>query len=49
MAPELIKGDIQYTDRVDIWSFGIMMLEFIFGEPPYLNLPQTKVLYLILT
>ena len=26
-----------------------MILEFIFGEPPYLNQPQAKVCYLILT
>jgi serine/threonine protein kinase len=26
-----------------------MMLEFAFGEPPYLNLPQTQVCYMILT
>jgi serine/threonine-protein kinase 24/25/MST4 len=26
-----------------------MMLEFAYGEPPYLNLPQTQVCYMILT
>lgn len=39
MAPEIIKAVDQYTEKVDIWSLGIMMLEFAFGEPPYLNLP----------
>ena len=41
MAPEIIKAIDQYTEKVDIWSLGIMMLELTFGEPPYMNLPQT--------
>ena len=24
------------------------MLEFVFGEPPYINMPQAKILFLIL-
>jgi protein-serine/threonine kinase len=39
MAPEIIRAAEMYTEKVDIWSLGIMMLEFAFGEPPYLNLP----------
>ena len=49
MAPEIIKAVEMYTEKVDIWSLGIMMLEFAYGEPPYLNLPQTQVCYMILT
>ncbi len=49
MAPEIIRATEMYTEKVDIWSLGIMMLEFAFGEPPYLNLPQTQVCYMILT
>lgn len=39
MAPEIIRDGIDYTEKVDIWSLGILILELIFGEPPYLNLP----------
>lgn len=49
MAPEIIRATEMYTEKVDIWSLGIMMLEFAQGEPPYLNLPQTQVCYMILT
>lgn len=49
MAPEIIRAVEMYTEKVDIWSLGIMMLEFVYGEPPYLNMPQVKVCYLILT
>jgi serine/threonine protein kinase len=49
MAPEIIRATEQYTEKVDVWSLGIMILEFVFGEPPYLNQPQAKVCYMILT
>jgi serine/threonine protein kinase len=37
MAPELIKGDKKYTEKVDIWSFGIFAMEMADGDPPYID------------
>jgi serine/threonine protein kinase len=43
MAPEVLRGH-QYTKAADIYSFGIMMHEFLSEETPYNDIPHDHVL-----
>lgn len=36
-APELFAGSSTPTKASDVWSFGMLCLELLTGEPPYRN------------
>lgn len=49
MAPEVIvNNDAIYTEKVDIWTVGVITYEMIFGIPPFVSDTDTGRLHKIL-
>ena len=39
-APELIMGESIYTEKIDDWSVGCILLEMVIGSPPFRGKPE---------
>lgn len=35
MAPEMAIMCLDYTTKVDVWAFGVMIYKFLFGVLPF--------------
>lgn len=48
LAPEVIRGSPRGAPG-DVWSFGVMIFELLTNEPPYIEFPPLRALFLITT
>lgn len=48
LAPEMVEGR-EYDSRIDLWSVGVLLYEFLVGKPPFDHQEQQETLKLIAT
>lgn len=35
MAPEILKNDVNYTEKCDMWSLGVILYQIVIGVVPF--------------
>jgi len=43
MAPEILRSSPFYDEKVDVYSFGVMLWEMITNQEPYANMSQDQI------
>lgn len=44
MAPEMIRNE-PCNEKVDVWSYGVVLWELLTREPPYKDADSTQIIY----
>jgi len=44
MAPEIIRNE-PCSEKVDVWSFGVVLWELLICETPYKNIDSSAILW----
>jgi serine/threonine protein kinase len=47
MAPELINGSTNYTSKVDVYAFGMLLFEIMCREPPFVDFDRGELQALV--
>jgi aurora kinase len=45
LAPEMVEAK-EHSDKIDIWSLGVLMYEFLCGNPPFEDMAGYRATYL---
>lgn len=45
LAPEMVEAK-DHSDKIDIWSLGVLMYEFLCGSPPFEDMAGQRATYL---
>jgi serine/threonine protein kinase len=47
MAPEIINGNHHYSEKVDVYSYGVILWELFSNEKPFMGLNPIQIAFKI--